>query len=354
MDGDRCDCNYPDHPTGDGRCENPSLRSEDPRLAGYTECGCCMADCPDVHPQPRGIGVVPGSRRIAAEYVATLPPEEQVELREAEARGEVRIVPQAEMRLRTLQIIHTCACPAAHAGNSGRCDNPAGPGAETRCAACAADVDDGADPHTRLSRAVEAGHYRVSGPVEYGPEHRTEPDPQRMARIRAEVAAVERAEMETGTAPVVRETVETSPNFADSVVLTVRVSAPVHAKLVAAGADRGGDVGSAVRAAVAWYLDGAEAAAEPAPAAAMTPKQRRELAALLAEADAFYEASLVPDDGLPVDPATISMPNWPGVQIEVRFSAGVYARLADIAAARNVAVSDIVRAAVFRWTRNRR
>lgn len=352
---ERCDCTYPDHPTPDGRCENPSIRSEDPRLAGYTGCGCCVADCLDVHPEPVGIGVVPGSARVAAEYVATLPLEQQAKLREAEARGELRIVPRSEMRPRTLQIIHTCACAEPHAGNSGRCDNPAGPGTETRCAACAADVDDGADRYTRLSRAVEAGHYRVSGPAEFGQALRDrlareraaadESDEERMTRIRREVSVQEQEQ-----APIVRPTVLSSPNWADSVVLSVRVSTPVHAKLVAAAADHGVDVGSAARAAVAWYLDNPDAAGAPGPVEP-APPMSPELRELLAEADAFYEASLVPDDGLPVDPATISMPNWPGVQIEVRFSAGVYARLADRAAARNVDVSDVVRAAALHWTR---
>lgn len=49
--GERCGC--PDeHPTDDGRCIEPSIRSADPgdlTLAKYTWCGCCMADCPDVH-----------------------------------------------------------------------------------------------------------------------------------------------------------------------------------------------------------------------------------------------------------------------------------------------------------------
>lgn len=50
-----CDCPRGDHPSPDGRCVNPSVRSEEPgdsALARYTECGCCMADCPDVHPTP--------------------------------------------------------------------------------------------------------------------------------------------------------------------------------------------------------------------------------------------------------------------------------------------------------------
>lgn len=64
----------------------------------YPECGCCMANCPDVHPDSEGkLTAVPGSAVIAAEYAATLPEEKQAELREQEARGELRIAPQSEM-----------------------------------------------------------------------------------------------------------------------------------------------------------------------------------------------------------------------------------------------------------------
>lgn len=46
-------CACPDeHATADGRCAEPAIRNEDPAdptLARYTWCGCCMADCPDVH-----------------------------------------------------------------------------------------------------------------------------------------------------------------------------------------------------------------------------------------------------------------------------------------------------------------
>ena len=246
-----------------------------------------------------------------------------------------------------------CDCPALPLNAV----DPRVPARYTRCSDCLAGLH-AVDRYDRLSRAVEAGRYTVSGPAEFGQELRdrlareraaaNESDQEHMTRIRDEVR-----DMEDDIAPEVRPSRVTSPNFADSVVLTARLSATVHAKLVAAAADHGVDVGSAVRAAVAWYLDNPDAAAAPGPVEP-APPMSPELRELLAEADAFYAASLVPDDGLPVDPATISMPNWPGVQIEVRFSAGVYARLADIAAARNVAVSDIVRAAVFRWTRNRR
>ncbi|MBF6387136.1 hypothetical protein IU444_23705 [Nocardia farcinica] len=99
-----CDCPRRDHvDSGDGRCTLPSIRGEeagDPTLARYSWCGCCTADCPDVHPTPSsGFGPVPGSLVIAKEYVDTLPEEKQRKLREQEAGGELRIAPQAEMRL---------------------------------------------------------------------------------------------------------------------------------------------------------------------------------------------------------------------------------------------------------------
>lgn len=64
---ERCAC--PDeHATADGRCTEPSIRSEDPgdpTLAKYTWCGCCMADCPDVHgPEGR----LPAHYRYSAEW----------------------------------------------------------------------------------------------------------------------------------------------------------------------------------------------------------------------------------------------------------------------------------------------
>lgn len=97
-----CVCPRRDHVgSADGCCVNQSIRSEEPGALGrYTECGCCMADCPDVHPEPTpGFGPVPGSLVVAEEYVATLPVEKQQALREQESRGELRIAPQSEMRL---------------------------------------------------------------------------------------------------------------------------------------------------------------------------------------------------------------------------------------------------------------
>ena len=138
------------------------------------------------------------------------------------------------------------------------------------------------DRYDRLSRAVEAGRYTVSGPTEFGQALR-----DRLARERA---AANDADV---------------PD--DSVVLSVRVSAPVHAKLVAAAADHGVDIGSAARAALSWYLDGgADEVAVPGPVEPAPPLSP-ELRELLAEADEIYAASQVPADGLPVDPATVSM-----------------------------------------------
>ncbi|QHN16569.1 hypothetical protein [Gordonia amarae] len=101
---EQCDCLRRDHvDSADGHCTLPSIRSEEPEdstLARYSWCGCCTADCPDVHPTPSsGFGPVPGSLVIAKEYVDTLPEEKQQALREQEAGGELRIAPQAEMRL---------------------------------------------------------------------------------------------------------------------------------------------------------------------------------------------------------------------------------------------------------------
>lgn len=83
----------------EGKCIEPSLRSEEPEaLARYSWCGCCVADCPDVHAEPGAeFLAVPGSVLVAAEYVATLNPDRQRDLRAQESRGELRIVPRAEM-----------------------------------------------------------------------------------------------------------------------------------------------------------------------------------------------------------------------------------------------------------------
>ncbi len=100
-----CDCPRRDHiGAPDGGCMNPSIRSDEAGdtevdLSRYSECGCCMADCPDVHPDSgRGLRPVPGSTVIAQEYVDKLPAEKQKALREQEARGELRIAPRSEMR----------------------------------------------------------------------------------------------------------------------------------------------------------------------------------------------------------------------------------------------------------------
>lgn len=87
-----CDCPRRDH-TGseNGCCLSPSIRSEEADdtevdYSRYSECGCCMADCPDVHPTPTpGFGPVPGSLVVAKEHFDTLPEENQQALREQEA-----------------------------------------------------------------------------------------------------------------------------------------------------------------------------------------------------------------------------------------------------------------------------
>lgn len=102
---DRCDCPRDHYRSVDGRCIEPSLRSENPpALADYSQCGCCVADCPDVHAEPGAeFLAVPGAVLAAAEYVATLHPDRQKDLREQEERGELRIVPRAEMLLRSAE-----------------------------------------------------------------------------------------------------------------------------------------------------------------------------------------------------------------------------------------------------------
>lgn len=104
---EQCDCPRRDHgDSADGSCINPSIRGEESSntavdFSRYTECGCCMADCPDVHPTPApGFGPVPGSLVVAEEYFDTLPSEKQQALREQQVRGELRIVPSSEMRPR--------------------------------------------------------------------------------------------------------------------------------------------------------------------------------------------------------------------------------------------------------------
>ncbi|UVO12348.1 hypothetical protein NM962_21200 [Mycobacterium sp. SVM_VP21] len=94
-----CDCPRDHYRSMDGRCTEPSLRSEEPEaLARYSWCGCCVADCPDVHAEPDAeFRAVPGSVVVAAEYVATLHPDRQRDLREQADRGELRIVPRVEM-----------------------------------------------------------------------------------------------------------------------------------------------------------------------------------------------------------------------------------------------------------------
>ncbi|BBX38029.1 hypothetical protein MMAGJ_73110 [Mycolicibacterium mageritense] len=71
-----CDCPDEHFATADGRCDNPPLWHDDADTLDhkrYSQCGCCMADCPDVHLEPKPIRAVPGSLQIAAEHVATLP-----------------------------------------------------------------------------------------------------------------------------------------------------------------------------------------------------------------------------------------------------------------------------------------
>lgn len=66
-----CDCPRRDHVGSvTGRCVNPSIRSESADMgidrSRYRECGCCMADCPDVHgPEGR----LPAHYRYEAQWL---------------------------------------------------------------------------------------------------------------------------------------------------------------------------------------------------------------------------------------------------------------------------------------------
>lgn len=123
---ERCACPDP-HPTADGRCVEPSIRSEDPAdptLAKYTWCGCCMADCPDVHPDSeRQLTAVPGSAVVAQEYFDTLPEEKRRELRELEARGELRIAPQSEMGIRDPSKVRILRSALRHSAEADAADD---------------------------------------------------------------------------------------------------------------------------------------------------------------------------------------------------------------------------------------
>ncbi|MFN6549567.1 hypothetical protein ACP6C7_03775 [Mycolicibacterium septicum] len=123
---ERCACPDP-HPTADGRCVEPSIRSEDPgdpTLATYTWCGCCMADCPDVHPDSeRELTAVPGSVVVAQEFFDTLPAEKQEALRAQEARGELRIAPQSEMGVRDPSKVRILRSALRHSGEADALDD---------------------------------------------------------------------------------------------------------------------------------------------------------------------------------------------------------------------------------------
>lgn len=113
---DLCDCDRRDHiDSPDGNCANLTTADEepeDPSLAHWTRCGCCMADCPDVHPTP---GFFDGGQvHIAAEHVATLPADEQAQLRAREAAGEIRIRPRAEMIPEPLREIRVLRAARMH------------------------------------------------------------------------------------------------------------------------------------------------------------------------------------------------------------------------------------------------
>jgi hypothetical protein len=86
----------------------------------------------------------------------------------------------------------------------------------------------------------------------------------------------------------------------------------------------------------------------------MTPTDDK-LARVLAEADALYEASMrEEDDGLPIDPATISMPNFAKSKIvRTRLAAQEYEALVEIATEKDTSVSSVLSAAVTRYLQAR-
>ncbi|MCH9731931.1 MAG: hypothetical protein K0U84_20030 [Actinomycetia bacterium] len=95
-----CACSEEHYRTSrsDGRCDQPPLWMDDPEdetLRTYTACGCCMADCPDVHAEQTMRPV--GKATMAAEYVARLPAAEREQLQAKAAAGELTIRPRSEM-----------------------------------------------------------------------------------------------------------------------------------------------------------------------------------------------------------------------------------------------------------------
>lgn len=64
-----------------------------------------MADCPDVHAEPDAeFLAVPDAVLVAEEYIATLHKLRQKDLREQADRGELRIVPRAELARRAAEM----------------------------------------------------------------------------------------------------------------------------------------------------------------------------------------------------------------------------------------------------------
>ncbi|WP_435594702.1 hypothetical protein [Tsukamurella tyrosinosolvens] len=113
-----CDCDRRDHlDSPDGHCRNLSIAAEeadDRDRTRWSQCGCCMADCPDVHPTPTP-GFLDGAEVIvAAEHVETLPADERAQLRAREAAGEIRIRPRAEMIPEPLREIRVLRAARMH------------------------------------------------------------------------------------------------------------------------------------------------------------------------------------------------------------------------------------------------
>lgn len=136
-----------------------------------------------------------------------------------------------------------CRCPALPL----RAVDPRVPDRYTRCADCMAGLHV-TDRATALSRAVEAGAYTVSGPIEPGPAM----DLERRRRLEAALAEAQALEDDDGLDPP-PETVS-MPNLADAEEFTVRLSRVEAERLRVAAAERGVTVSAALRVAVWLWL----------------------------------------------------------------------------------------------------
>lgn len=100
-----------------------------------------------------------------------------------------------------------------------------------------------------LSRAVEAGEYTVAGPVEYGPRR-----DESLAQALSEADELYAAEQSGERRPALDESTVTTPNFAKSKVVHVRLNEQDYGALAALAGDRQVHISDVVRAAIAQYL----------------------------------------------------------------------------------------------------